>query len=106
MSEPIKLYENAVNERLAPDIERSKIEKQILQNRKKALESKAAKGKGDYIAEIQAISEEISEFKEIKPCRLFCDDITPEKLAGILYDNNGKTAIWSCTKSVKYDIIV
>jgi hypothetical protein len=65
VSEPVKKHENAENERLAPSIERSKIEKQILQNRKKTLESKAAKGSGDYSLEIQAISEEISEFKEI-----------------------------------------
>lgn len=104
MSEPVKQYENSENERLAPSIEQNKIEKQILQNRRKALESKAAKGQGDYIYEIQAISEEISEFKEIKPCRLFCDDITPEKLTGILYDNNGKTAILSSEGGI-FDIM-
>ena len=30
-----------------------------------------------------------------KPCRLFCDDITPEKLSSILFDNNGRTALLS-----------
>jgi hypothetical protein len=104
MSEPIKEYENSENERLAPSIEQSKIEKQILQNRKKALESKAAKNPGDYSLEIQALSEEISEFKEIKPCRLFCDDITPEKLTGVLSDNHGRAAILSAEGGI-FDIM-
>jgi hypothetical protein len=104
ISEPIKEYENSENERLAPSIEQSKIEKQILQNRKKALESKAAKNPGDYSLEIQAISEEISEFKEIKPCRLFCDDITPEKLTGVLSDNHGRAAILSAEGGI-FDIM-
>ena len=104
MSEPIKQYENAENERLAPDIERSKIEKQILLKRKKALESKAVNSRGAYSFEIQAIAEEISEFKEVKPCRLFCDDITPEKLSSILYDNNGRAAILSAEGGI-FDIL-
>ena len=48
------------------------------------MEDQAAKGKGDIDhAEICALAEKLSEFKEINLCRLFCDDITPEKLASI-----------------------
>ena len=60
------------------------------------MEEQAAKGKDDIDrAEIRILSEQISDFKDMKPCRLFCDDITPEKLASILYDNDGRTALLS-----------
>ena len=104
MSEPVKLFENAENEKLAPNIERNKMEKAILQNRKKIMESKYSKSNHFDNSELQNLAEELSEFKEIKPCRLFCDDITPEKLSGILSDNNGKTAILSSEGGI-FDVL-
>lgn len=104
MSEPVKKFENAENDRLAPSIEQNKMEKQILQNRKKSLESKLAKTKTADNFDIQILSRELSEFEEIKPCQLFCDDITPEKLTGILSDNNGKTAILSAEGGI-FDVL-
>jgi len=104
MSEPVKTFENAENEKLAPSIEQNRMEKQILQNRKKALESKLARKPAEDNLELQFLSQELSEFKEIKPYRLFCDDITPEKLTGILSDNNGKTAILSAEGGI-FDVL-
>jgi hypothetical protein len=104
MSEPVKQFENVENERLAPYVEKNKMEKAILQNRKKALESKLAKTPTAGNFELQLLAQELSEFKEIKPCRLFCDDITPEKLSGILSDNKGRTAILS-TEGGIFDIL-
>ena len=92
MTLPIGRFEAAENERIAPLIEQNKIDKAILLNRKKALE--ISKKFVDR-EKIRAISEEIAEFKEIKPCRLYCDDITPEKLASVLCDSGGKSAILS-----------
>jgi hypothetical protein len=80
MSEPVKRFESAENERLAPYIEQNKMEKAILLNRKKILETKYSKSNFVNTSELQELSREIAEFEEIKPCRLFCDDITPEKL--------------------------
>ena len=104
MSEPVKQFEAAENERLAPLIKQSRMEKQILQNRKKALEVKLSKKPFDDKSELQSLSQELNDFKEIKPCRLFCDDITPEKLTGILSDNNGKTAILSAEGGI-FDVL-
>jgi len=100
MSEPIKLFEANENKTLAPLIEKSKIEKNILEKKRKVFEDKAAHksnevGYNDDGTELDDITKEISEFEEIKPCRLFCDDITPERLSGVLNENAGKTAIIS-----------
>jgi len=75
MSEPVKQFENAENKRLAPYIKQNEMEKAILQNRKKMLETKYSKNQFDDTSELQELAGEISEFKEIKSCRLFCDDI-------------------------------
>jgi hypothetical protein len=104
MGEPVKQFENAENDRLAPYIEQNKIEKQALLNRKKMMETKLAKSRFFNTSELQSLSQELSEFKDIKPCRLFCDDITPEKLSGILSDNDGKTAILSAEGGI-FDVL-
>ena len=104
MSAPIKKFENAENERLAKNVERSRMEKMILQNRKKILETKYSKNNSHDMSEMNELADEISEFKEIKPCRLFCDDITPEKLSGIMSDNNGRAAILSAEGGI-FDVL-
>ena len=104
MSEPVKQFENDENERLAPYIKKNEMEKAILQNRKKILETKYSKGNHFDTSELDDLAEELSEFKEIKPCRLFCDDITPEKLSGILSDNDGRTAILSSEGGI-FDVL-
>ena len=104
MSTPIKKFENTENERLAPSIERSRMEKAVLLNRKKILESKYSKNNSHDMSEINDLADELSEFKEIKPCRLFCDDITPEKLTGIMSDNNGRAAILSAEGGI-FDVL-
>ena len=58
MSEPLKRFEEAENERLAPLIEQNKIDKAILEKKKKFMEEQAAKGKGGVDrAEIRELSE-------------------------------------------------
>ena len=104
MSAPIKTFENAENERLAPTIERSRMEKMILQNRKKILETKYSKNNARDMSELNDLADELGKFKEIKPCRLFCDDITPEKLSGIMSDNNGRAAILSAEGGI-FDVL-
>lgn len=95
MGRPVKAFEAKENERLAPLIERSKIEKSILEKRRQALENDIAKGKSNDRSELTRIANELAEFKEIKPCHLYCDDITPEKLASVLSDCGGMTSILS-----------
>ncbi|MCL1858267.1 MAG: YfjI family protein [Oscillospiraceae bacterium] len=96
MTEPLKRYEITENERRAPLIEQNKIVKAVLEKKKKLIEDNLAKGKlGADKSKAYEVAESLSNFEEIKPCRLFCDDITPEKLASVLYDNDGRTALLS-----------
>lgn len=94
MIRPLNMYEAECNSRNAASIEACKMQKRILERRQKALEDQAAKGKATA-DDVRKIAEEIAEYKEMKPMKLYVDDITTEKLTSVLADNNGRTAILS-----------
>lgn len=94
MIRPLNLYEAEQNTRNAGAIESSKMQRRILERRQKALEDAAAKGKADA-QEVTRIAEEIADYKEMKPLKLYVDDITTEKLTSVLAANDGRAAILS-----------
>jgi hypothetical protein len=81
------------------------------------LEEQIAKGKAEE-KEKHEIAAQIAEYKEIKPMKLYVDDITTEKLASVLSDNDGRAAIISSeggifdtlagiyTKTVNIDVML
>lgn len=91
---PINIFENKRNMENASIIEASKMQKRILEKRQKVVEENAAKGKAEK-EEIEKIAEEVSNFKEVNPIKLYVDDITTEKLTSVIASNNGKAAILS-----------
>jgi hypothetical protein len=94
MIRPLNLYEAEQNLQNAGAIETSKMQKRILERRQKVLEEQAAKGKADA-DEVARIAEEIAGYKEMKPLKLYVDDITTEKLTSVLASNDGRAAILS-----------
>lgn len=94
MIRPLNLYEAEQNLQNAGAIETSKMQKRILERRQKVLEEQAAKGKADA-DEAARIAEEIAGYKEMKPLKLYVDDITTEKLTSVLASNDGRAAILS-----------
>lgn len=105
---PIFEYECLENERLKPEIEKSRTEKRILEEKKICQEKAASnsKGKDWYNAKKKAmeLAEEIANFKELAPLHLIADDITPERCATLLAENNGKLSILSSEASL-FEII-
>ena len=103
---PVTCYESEENKRLAPLVNKNNMERNILEKRKKILEDRIAKDKaGDTgKTDIDDIVQEISDFKRVSPCKLYFDDITPQKLAGVLYENDSKAAILSAEGGI-FDIL-
>ena len=99
-SAPVIWFEQKENERLAPLIEENSIEYDLLLKRKSDL----IKSKEVDRDEIRALSHEISDFKFIRKYQLYADDVTPETLASILYDNGGRSAIISSEGGI-FDIL-
>lgn len=117
MVRPINIYEAEQNMEKSVEIEKSKTRKQILEQRQRALVSQAVKGKVDR-EEVDKVSEELATFREVKPVKLYVDDVTTEKLTSVLSDNEGRIAILSTeggifdtlsgiyTKNVNIDVIL
>ena len=91
---PVSNYENRYNQMNAAAVETSRMGKRVLERRQKAIEDQFTKGKVGR-EEVDQIAKEITEYQELKPLRLFADDITPEKLASVLSENNGRMALLS-----------
>jgi hypothetical protein len=70
------------------------MQKRILERRQKSVEDLVAKGKAD-LQEIDMIASEVASFKELKPMKLYVDDITTEKLVSVLSENDGRAAMIS-----------
>lgn len=117
MVRPLYEYESDYNRRNAAAVETSRMKKRILERRQKAIEDQVAKGKAE-LEELDAIAQEITSFVEIRPLKLYVDDITTEKLVSVLSDNNGRASLISSeggifdtlagiyTKNVNIDVML
>ena len=114
---PLNVFEADWNRENAGAIEASKSRKRMLEKKQRLLEDEVCKGKADA-SEMECIAQEIANFKEQKPLRLYVDDVTPEKLASVLAENDGRAAILSTeggifdmlsgiyTKNVNIDVLL
>ena len=94
MIKPVSDYENRENQLNAALIESNKMQKRVLERRLKTKEEQLAKGTIQK-EEVDRLIRELTEHQEMKPLRLFADDITPEKLASVLSENGGRMALLS-----------
>lgn len=117
MTRPVNLYEAEYNQQHAGALERSRMEKRILEKQQRALEDQVLKGKA-HMEDLQDIAMQVASFKELSPLRLYVDDVTTEKLTSILSDNGGTAAVVSAeggifdmlsgiyTKNVNIDVML
>ena len=87
-------HEKEWNRLHSAEIDFSKTERSILERRLKSLEDQASKGKAE-MSDVRRASEELSAFKDKKPLRYYGDDVTTEKLASMISENDGRAAIFS-----------
>ncbi len=94
VARPVSDYENRYNQMHAAEVETGKMRRRILERRQKSIEDQVVKGKATQ-EDVDNIAREITDYEEQKPLRLFADDITPEKLASVLAENNGRMSLLS-----------
>jgi hypothetical protein len=107
---PLAGYEVQYNIAHSGEVEQSQSDRRILEARKTELEQKAAKAKAEDIREkarreLAGVNEEIASFAPVKPLRLFGGDVTPEKLADLLYAQNETFALVSAEGGGLFDNI-
>ena len=98
--EPIEIYEQEQNIALAPQIAQRNSDKKILAARLERAQKEAANAKSHddrLVAESAAreLAEELADFAIPSELRLVADDVTPERLAGLLSEQKGRIGILS-----------
>lgn len=92
---PVKEHEHEELERVRPIIAQAESEHRVLEARLKAAESIAAKAKEPaerhrHMAEAKQLAQELMAHKVPEPPQMFCDDVTPEKLANLIATQGGR----------------
>jgi hypothetical protein len=97
---PLKAWERAEAERLGPEIAKAKTEYEIAEQRLQSLKARAAKTadaieRRKLTEEAQTLAAVLDGMKPPAPPRLFADDVTPEQLAHMLAEHEGRMAVLS-----------
>jgi hypothetical protein len=105
VTRPVYEYESIMNDFLRDEVSQNQTERKILEKEVEKLREKAAKD-GTMESKTKAIEKavELSRFEDKKELRLSADDVSPEKLAGLLTEQNGRMAIISAEGGI-FDIM-
>ena len=112
VTDPINSYEADYNRRHALEIENSQNDFAVMEKTRERMLSmiadkkagkkgaakkleKAEETLGDYEKKVAELTEEILNFHFKKSMKLYCEDITPEKLSSVLEENDGRIGILS-----------
>lgn len=96
LQEPITHYEKEERKRLSMVVSEQKAKLKAKQKRLEHLEKEYAKnGDQTTLNEIYALTNEIEEQKILSLPRFISEDVTPEKLADLMAENNEKMALLS-----------
>ncbi len=100
VTEPLAYFERQEAERLAPLIEQSRNERNILEERLKHAQKQAAKAEKSedqqhYEKQTRELVDELSKHEALKSPQYIGDDATPESVAALLNDNGGRFALMS-----------
>jgi hypothetical protein len=105
---PVEAYEQELAEASRVEIARQLGQKEILEQRLKIAQASAAKAHGaekeNTEEEASSLAQDAAELKIKAPPRLIVDDASPEKIASMLYEQNGRLAMFS-TEGGIFDIL-
>lgn len=117
MTSAVHRFEAEYNKQHSGAVERSRMEKRILEKQQRNLEEMVIKGKAQ-MEDLQDVAMQLANFREVMPMRLYVDDVTTEKLTSVLAENNGTAAVVSAeggifdmlagiyTKNVNIDVFL
>ena len=117
MTGAVHRFEAEYNKQHSGAVERSRMEKRILEKQQRNLEEMVIKGKAQ-MEDLQDVAIQLANFREVMPMRLYVDDVTTEKLVSVLSENNVTVAIVSAeggifdmlagiyTKNVNIDVFL
>jgi replicative DNA helicase len=99
LQEPIEEYERDITEQLRAEVAEKATAFRILERSLERAEAAAAKASGaerdDLLVEARELARELAGKRAPVLPRFIVDDVTPERLASILYDQGGRIAVLS-----------
>jgi len=106
VTRPLEKYDADEAERLNEVISSKKQEESIIKRRISEIEKKAIKADGDDYRDLMKEADNLrKDLPEVPPqTRIIADDISPEKLANLLAEQNGRMAIFSAEGGI-FDMI-
>lgn len=108
-AKPVDEYIKEFNEKHKVEFEMSKATKQRLENKKNSLLNTSRKrgedsSAADFNEELQNVIEQLVNFKEVKPLKIYVDDTTPEKLTETMSENGNAISIISSEGGI-FDVL-
>lgn len=100
-------WEQSQREIESVEVAQNRTERAILEKALEAAKNGATKGTGNLAekrAEALELSRQLAEFKDLHMTRLFVDDVTSERLASILAEQNGSITIASAEGGI-FDVM-
>jgi hypothetical protein len=100
MTGPIRRHEAASQMLAAPHVAAAELERRVLAGRLAGAEKNAISGKTNRdrdlaLGEAKLLADELARLPIVKSPRLLADDVTPERLAGLLSEQGGRMAVMS-----------
>ena len=92
---PLVAWEKRERERMVPELERAKTAREIIEKRLSNLKRKAAEGDASAEREALKLSEEMAVTSLPTSPRVFASDATPEAVARLLSEQEGRLGIFS-----------
>lgn len=84
LAAPLYAHEAEAREVYRDELAEQEAERQLLESRRAALLKKASKGEGDLRGELAELIRRLNALAALRPKRLTCQDVTPEKLSSLL----------------------
>jgi replicative DNA helicase len=94
MTEPLIEYERGIQAAAKPSVEQSLSKRRVLEKKRAIIEKRLSEGKSSY-DELGHINDEIAEFQDIHTPCLMTGNATPEQLANLLSENDGRLGLFS-----------
>lgn len=102
---PVYDFEREENQARKPALEEYTAKKDLLARRVNSITEKAAKEKGSVnFDDVIAAKQELNDLEPVKPLRLISDDSTPEALASLMAQNDGRMSVISSEGGI-FDVI-
>ena len=96
-------FEAEYNKQLSAALQVNQMAKKVLERKKAAIIEKVSKGKAAE-KELEEVGEEIANFVEMYPLRLYTDDVTTEKLTSLLAESGGTAGLVSAEGGI-FDLL-